>query len=516
MIDSRAARFTVGLVLACGLAGAASDARAQYFGRNKVQYRTFQFQILKTEHFDLYYYPEEARAAALASRLAERWYARLSRFFDHQLRGRQVLVLYASPEQFRQTNAVEGLIGEGTGGVTESLRRRIVVPMSGTLADTNHVIGHELVHAFQFDITGTDPRELAAGSGPGILQYPLWFVEGMAEYLSLGPVDAQTAMWMRDAALREKLPSIRDLDKPEYFPYRWGHSFWAFVGARFGDREIASLVRSAANPRFDLVGLARQLGTDPDTLTADWHKAILASSRAALDDRPLIESDAHRLISKSAGSGRFNIGPKLSPDGRQLAFFTERDRFSIELFLADAGTGRIERRLVQSTTDPHFDSLQFLQSAGAWSPDGKTLALAAVRGGRCVLALVDPASGRVRRELPLAGLDDAINPAFSPDGRSVVLSGNHGGFVDLFLLSLDSGRLVELTDDPFADLEPTFTPDGRSIIFVTERFSTDMAALEPGPCDWRAWILRRGRSTPSRRFSPGSRSARRCRPMAGR
>ncbi len=465
------------VVMAC----APAVAQAQYFGRNKVQYRTFQFQILKTEHFDLYYYPEEEPAAQIASRMAERWYARLSRFFDHQLRDRQVLILYASPEHFRQTNAVEGLIGEGTGGVTEALKRRIVLPMSGSLADSNHVIGHELVHAFQFDMTGTDPRDTGEGSAPGILQYPLWFVEGMAEYLSLGPVDPQTAMWLRDAAIREKLPSIKDLDKPEYFPYRWGHAFWAFVGAKYGDRAVASLVRSAANPRFDLVGLARQLGTDPETLTADWHHAIYASTQAALGERPQLESQARRTISKATGAGRFNIGPKLSPDGTQIAFFSERDRFSIELYLADAATGRITRKLIKSSTDPHFDSLQFLNSAGAWSPDGRTLALAAVRGGSAVLALIDPASGHVRRELPLPGLDDVVNPVFSPDGKSVAVSGNHGGLIDLYLLSLESGRLDQLTHDPFADLEPVFTPNGEAIVFVTERFSMDLRTLEPGP-----------------------------------
>ena len=159
------------------------------------------------------------------------------------------------------------------------MKRRVVLPMSGSLADTDHVLGHELVHAFQFDMTGADPRD-SVRQAPGILAFPLWFVEGMAEYLSLGPVDAQTAMWLRDAALREKLPHVKDLDDPRYFPYRWGHAFWAYVGARYGDRTVASLIRSAANPRFDLVGLARQLGTDPDTLTADWHAAIMAIDAA--------------------------------------------------------------------------------------------------------------------------------------------------------------------------------------------------------------------------------------------
>src|SRR6187401_1793534 len=102
-------------LLLCLPAGAA----AQYFGRNKVQYRTFDFQILRTEHFDLYYYPEEAEATQLVARLAERGHARLSRFFGHDLRGRQVVILYAVGAHFRQTNAVDGLIGEGTGGITE-------------------------------------------------------------------------------------------------------------------------------------------------------------------------------------------------------------------------------------------------------------------------------------------------------------------------------------------------------------------------------------------------------------
>src|SRR5262249_37658272 len=153
---------------------------------------------------------------------------------------------------------------------------------------------------------------------------------------------------------------------------------------------------------------------------------------------------------------------------------SERDRFSIDLYLADADSGRIERKLVGSATDPHFDSLEFLNSAGAWSPDGTTLALTALRSGKCVLVLIDPRTGRNRREIDLPRLHEGINPSFSPDGGTVVLSGSRGGFVDLFLLSIDTGTLDPLTHDEFADLEPVFTPDGKSIVFVTERFTTDL------------------------------------------
>ena len=58
-------------------------ASAQYFGRNKVQYDAFDFEVLETAHFDIYYYPREADAARLVAPMAERWYARLSSLLEN-------------------------------------------------------------------------------------------------------------------------------------------------------------------------------------------------------------------------------------------------------------------------------------------------------------------------------------------------------------------------------------------------------------------------------------------------
>src|SRR3954453_24001865 len=161
------------LAVAVIVAAAAAPASAQYFGRSKVQYKRLDFQVLKTEHFDIYYYPSEREGIDIAARMAERWRARLERVLSHQLSGRQPLVLYASHPDFEQTNAIQGELGEGTGGVTEPVRRRIVLPLGGPLADTDHVIGHELVHAFQFDIT-RNPNAPAGETGANRL--PLWFI----------------------------------------------------------------------------------------------------------------------------------------------------------------------------------------------------------------------------------------------------------------------------------------------------------------------------------------------------
>ena len=66
-------RRTAPAVLLAALAGRARPrSSAQYFGRNKVQYTDFDFKIIQTEHFDVYYYDRERTAALDAARMAER------------------------------------------------------------------------------------------------------------------------------------------------------------------------------------------------------------------------------------------------------------------------------------------------------------------------------------------------------------------------------------------------------------------------------------------------------------
>ncbi len=464
-------------MLALGLGALAPPVEAQYFGRNKVRYRSFDFKILKTEHFDVYYYEEERVAAEHAARMAERWYARLSRLLDHQLSGRQPLILYASHPDFEQTNAIEGDLGEGTGGVTEFAKRRIVLPLGVSLAESDHVIGHELVHAFQFDITGQ--RRSAGAVDPNVARLPLWFIEGMAEYLSIGPRDPNTAMWMRDATQRNELPKLSKLTHPKYFPYRYGQAVWAFLAGRWGDRSVGTILKSAATSGDAEMAIAKVAGMSSDSVSAAWHDALRAWN-ATVDTAATPDRFARVIVKERGGIGRLNVSPALSPDGRRLVFLSERDLFSIEAYLADAQTGRVIRRITRTAVDPHYQSLQFIQSAGAWAPDGKRFAFGAVSDGQPLISIVDVESGRTLREMRFRDLDEVFDPSWSPDGNAIVFSALEGGATDLHVIELESGRRRRLTNDLFADLAPDWSPDGRSIAFVTDRFGTRLDDLSHG------------------------------------
>ncbi|MDH3290685.1 MAG: peptidase S9 [Gemmatimonadota bacterium] len=458
-----------------GLGGAVQTAEAQYFGRNKVQYEDFDFKIVKTEHFDIYYYDEEQQGIEYAVLMAERWYARLSRVLNHDLSNRQALILYASAPHFRQTNTLQGDLGEATGGVTEILKRRIVLPFAGPLPETDHVIGHELVHAFQFDITGEGGGIALAGI-PTVMRFPLWFVEGMAEYLSIGPRDPNTAMWMRDA-VKTGLPSASKLANPKYFPYRYGHSLWAYVAGRWGDDAVGRILKASRTSSSPAMAFSRVLGVSPDSAVAGWHRA-LQETYAPLTDQTSPAADYGRpLITKELNGGRLNVSPALSPDGTKLVYLSERDLFSIDMFLADVETGSIIRKITKTAVDPHFESIQFINSAGAWDWDGQRFVLAAIAKGRPVITITNIETGKIDREVRLEDIGEVFNPAWSPDGRYIAFSGLADGLSDLFVFDLEGSELRRLTNDGYAELQPAWSPDGRSIAVVTDRFSAGLSSL---------------------------------------
>jgi Tol biopolymer transport system component len=467
--------FALALFAFCGLS---VPAAAQYFGQNKVQYRSFDFQIMRTDHFDIYFYESERPGIEIAARMAERWRVRLEKLLNHELSGRQPLVLYGSHTDFEQTNVIGGAIGEGTGGVTEPIRRRIVLPLAGPLADTDHVIGHELVHAFQFDMT-TGPDSPPGRSGMDRL--PLWFIEGLAEYLSIGPVDPNTAMWLRDAARQEKLPAIKDLNNPKYFPYRWGQAVWAYIGGRWGDEVIGQLFQTAAatgdlDAAFDHV-----LGVKTADLTTEWHSSIQRAYSNVLADASRPDQIGKLVIGGKELGEELNVGPSISPDGQWIAFLSTRSLFSTDLYLAEAATGRIVRKLTSTATDPHTSSIQFIYSAGAWDSASRQIAVGTVRSGRAALAIFDAQKGSRTREIDVPDVDEILNPTWSPDGKAIAFTGMQRGLTDLFVYDLSASNLRRLTNDAFAEVHPAWSPDGRRIAFATDRLNSNLSTLAIGP-----------------------------------
>jgi Tol biopolymer transport system component len=469
--------FLVGAGVAALALGSADPLAAQYFGQNKVQYRTFAFKVVQTEHFEVYFYEQEHAAALDAARVAERAYARLSRVLHHQFQGRKPIILYASQSDFQQTNIVDAS-GEGLGGVTEFFKHRMVLPFTGSYAELEHVLQHEMVHQFQYDVFSRG--RIGAGIGTLVsVNPPLWFMEGMAEYLSIGPIDPHTAMWLRDASLEGHLPTIEELTNGRIFPYRFGHALLAYVGEKWGDEVIGELLQASTTAGVE-GAFKRALGISLEELSNEWRDAVQTTYLPELGQHYRARRIAQPVLTEKRSGGTLHLAPALTPDGRRIAFFGERNSFFVDLYLADAETGKVQRRLVKSTLNNNYESLRFINSAGTFSADGRYFAIAAKHKDRDDLVILDAKKGKeVRRiKVPLNGL---TTPAWSPDGSQLVFTGYDGGLSDLFIVNADGSDLRRLTRDKYADLQPTWSPDGKTIAFTTDRGpETDFTDLRFG------------------------------------
>ncbi len=479
------------LVLCAGLAlgafvVAVPAAEAQYFGKNHVQYDRFRWHVIETEHFLVHYYPEIAEPAQDAARMAERAYGRLSRLIGHEFREKKPIILFATRGDFGQNN-VTGDLGEGTAGVTEALRHRVLLPFTGDYASFEQVLMHELVHSFQYDLFARGK----AGAGLQTLAQvspPLWLIEGSAQYLSVGPDDAHLNTVMRDAAINGNLPTIEQMTlRPDRWnPYRFGHSFIAFIGAKYGDQAIGGVLSALPSVGVERA-FRRETGRPLEELADEWREEIQNRHLPGIANLERPRRIATPLLSNRRSGGEIFLGPALSSDGRYIAFLSNgsfaRGEVFIDLWLADARTGKRIRRLVKSTFDPNFEELRLLYSQSSFSPDGRRLAFTAMRQGRDVLYLLDVQRGRTIARID-PGLKGITSPTWSPDGNRLAFSGQDGGYTDLFIIDADGKNLQRLTRDKHSAVQPAWSPDGEIIAFASDRGpETDMDVLRFS--DWK-------------------------------
>ncbi len=437
---------------------------SQYFGRNKPSYQRFEFSLFQSPHFDIYHYFEDDSIPKFLANSYEKWYLRHQKIFKDTFDTQSPILIYANHPDFQQTTAISGMIGVGTMGVTEALKNRVVMPILETNAQTDHVIGHELVHVFQFRAMFIDDS-LSLNS---LRNLPLWLVEGMAEYFSIGSVDPHTAMIMRDAIHSDDFPTLREMTRSyQYNPYRFGHGFVAFFGRTWGDSLIAPLFTETAKFGYERA-LERVVGLSASTVSNLWRSAV------ELQYQPLLEDSLRHIpvgdkIITPEHSGNINIAPAISPDGELVAYFSERDLLSIDLFLADAKTGRVKRKLSSAGRMGDIDGYNFFESMGTWSPDGKKFAHVAVKQGVNQIVIVDINRPRRTKEIEIKGVPSFNNPAWSPDGNYLVFNGLVDGRPNLFQYDLNSKEVTWLTNDRYSYAHASFSPDGRYLVFATDR-----------------------------------------------
>lgn len=441
-----------------------SFGQSQYFGQNKPRNKSNSFKVLQSTHFQLYNYLDQPEKAQDFIKNSEYWYKLHQEVFKLSFIKPNPIILYNTHPDFQETTTIGGEIGEGTGGVTEGFRTRVVMPLMFTKRQTDHVLGHELVHAFQYQTMtyGSDSTSLA-----NIQNLPLFMVEGLAEYMSIGRKDPHTSMWMRDAVLNNDIPTIKELitKQHKYFPYRWGQVFWAYVTANYGDEIIRPLFKETAIYGLEKAFI-KSFKMDSETFSNKFKNDIIQYYFIQKQGKET-EIRGKTLAASKKGED-MNISPAISPDGKYLAYISSKNVISLDIYIADAANGKTIRKIESTSFGAHIDSYSFIETSGTWSPDSRKFGIVIQSKGKNKFLVIDIINGE-KREYQPKDVDAFSNPAWSPDGTQILFSGLKQGVSDIYSFNFRTNETTNLTQDDYSDIQPAWSPDGQSIYFVSDR-----------------------------------------------
>lgn len=450
------------VLLAC-LAGFAFVPAAHGFGQNKVQYRPFEWTYVRTEHFDIYYSQDGEQIGTFAARHIERMYAEVSAMTGHRLVNRVPVILHNTHTEFQQTNVIPMALGEGIGGFTERLKNRVVMPFEGSYRDFYRVLQHELVHAVVFDML---EHTVAGGPvGRQMRGFPLWVNEGLAEYVSSG-WDLESEFFMIDATTFGYVaPPIADFGG--FLAYKGGQLFFHFLETVYGKGTTTRFIQNLSRSDDLLVAFKKTTNTSLEEAGEIWLRELRHLYWPELGQRQYGKSVARRLTQRGRDRSYYNLQPSISPDGTEIAFFSDRESWEA-VYILNVKTEKVTRTVIQSGTKGDHESFRSFKSGITWSPDGASLAVVSKQAGRDVIHVINAKSGAVERVLR-PPVQAVLSPNWSHDGTRIAFSGQHAGFTDIYVYELATDSVRRLTHDIAHDDKPVFSPSGRWIVFESDR-----------------------------------------------
>jgi len=464
-------RVAFTMLVLVGFSGyaAAQTPFVPYFGKNNIHYDRFDWHIYVTDHFEIYYYPEIEHHLERVAGYAESAYQQVSSDLKHDLSAKTPLILFKTHSEFEQQNVIPGAAQEGVAAFAEPFRDRMLLPIDDPPDRLFGLITHELTHIFEFDII---PQGLIRRS------VPLWVNEGLSDY-ERGQWDALDLMMVRDAAVADIVPKMSELEgygnsnNPRLI-YNLGHAVFEFIEAKYGKEGIRQFLFAL---RKSVIGggedaYEEALRMNKDEFDQAFERYLKDRFKPFRDkERPL---DYGRNLApnqeKTHYTQALSIAP--SPSGDLIAAVTvNRKDGELDVILLSSKDGSMVRNLTGGfDKDFGFDHIVSPTSFNtipwiSWAPKGDRLAYFVRTEKERTLIVQNVLTRKIENRVPMKSVDEPESPSFSPDGKTMAFSALRGGVGDIFTVNLESQQIVNITTDDFFDYGSVFSPDGKFIVY---------------------------------------------------
>lgn len=427
------------------------------YGKNKVRWSNFNWKGLKIEkNVDMFFDEKLEEKGNENAKIVKETIDKYRNFFDYNFNNKLTIFVYNS-HKFRETNILPFIIPTGIGGFFEKKRNVIVVPYN---REVEHVLKHEIVHAFLHGKAKTE-------------EIPIWFDEGLAEYLSNG-FDRSAENIMRDITINNRIIDVFEIPY-SYIMYKASQSFFYFLVEKYGKEKLKQYIENICSKKEEkekmlkenIFGDKRKVNVEDEALLVYGKKLIDLSKEWKEWLKNRYYSD---YISKVKVTEINDISQDITNlymifENNRLAYLTFDNvgRTCIKIIESD-DFGKIrERKIVDG------NEIVELIDIGRFDMNSNYLVFSGFIGGRDNLFVYDIKNGKIKK-YSFKNIVDINDPTISFDSKYIAFSGqDEYGNVDIFLFETNTGKLTRLTNDTWFEGGLDFSPNSYDIVFYSNK-----------------------------------------------
>ncbi|HYF69031.1 MAG TPA: translocation protein TolB [Ohtaekwangia sp.] len=438
--------------------GLAQQAR-EVFGKNRIQYRQFNWVYLSGENFDVYYYDARKNVATEALQFLEAEFDRITDLIGYPPYFKTKVFIYNSLTDLRQSNVGLNHTFYNVGGETEFIKPYVEVAHLGT--------AQEFKEELLFRISDLMLNEMMFGGNLKdmfqssiLMNLPDWFVDGASLYVSKG-WNAEMDDYIRQLMGSKK--AKRATKSSGHEAALVGQSIWNYIAERYGKSSVANILNYTRVTRNEEKSVLITLGISFKQLMTEWRKYYSDQQKTVIQSYAYPD-DSISLTDQSNKTTVFTT-VKISPDGQSIAY-AENDRGRYIIKVRSLQNKR-ENIILSGGSKVINQRVDYRLPLIAWA-DATTLGVIGVKNGQYVFWLYDLKT-KSKLPRPLERFSNIRSMEFSSNGRLIILSADFEGKSDLFLLSARRDRVKRLTNDLYDDLDPAFIPNSNRVIFSSNR-----------------------------------------------
>jgi hypothetical protein len=461
--------FSVGLLAVLGLFTESLAQRypsQEVFGKNRVQYKKFNWKIFKTTNFEIYHYQGGTALAKLTAQYAESEFDKITDILGWTPYSRVKIFLYNSPAELEQSNMGLSTLDNLSDQKLDLSQSRVEVAYTGDQIGFRKKLVKDISLLFVYDMLyGGNMKEALQSSL--LLTLPEWFMSGTAAYIAEG-WSPELNDYMRDFFKN------RNVRKPTLMTGNdatlIGHSIWNYIAERYGKDKISDILNLTRIIRTEQTSITSTLGVQSyNRFLRDWRAYYLNQTKNAeqfyTDPNPTWK---YKLNEFSVSDASAVI--KISPDKKFTAVSEIKNgRYRVYLFDSETGSKKVVR---QGKLDFIGGRMKTQPPLLGWSRNNVLTILASENDRKNLYMYENLGTKKIKVKLKrnIRGLDQIVDMDVSHDGTMLAVSADKGGQNDLFLISVARASALPLTNDLYDDLSPRFIQgSSRKVVFSSNR-----------------------------------------------